>query len=424
MFFLNKSKGKKTAQLGLISCVAFAVGSMVGGGVFAVAGIVVNKAGPSAILSYLLAGIVVSLSALSFAVVASRAKDGQSGYAYLSRELGARWQFITMWAFYISTVTAVAFMLIAFGNYLQYFFPKIDAVTAAIIAILILMFINLKSILIIGKFETLLVGFKLTVILVMICYGFSDFEPQRFVPFYPHGTSPVISSAAMLFSSYLGFSVITNMAGVVKTPQKTVPRALILSIIVVVIVYVGVVFSLLMANVAHIGNAGLAEAAYALMGRWGGLLVAFAACVSTISGSNGSFFGISQLMVQMSTEKFTPSFFGRTSKSGNAQMSVIISGIIAIILILTGDIASIITYCSVAGIWGLIIMNIAAFKIGWKGWKTEGMKLPFGALIPGIATIAAVMQLPSLSLSHVLIGTGMVALGFIIYLFRPKNLSL
>ncbi|AZY48006.1 amino acid permease [Bordetella avium] len=417
----QKQSGRGGQKLGLISCVAFAVGSMVGGGVFAMAGVAVNMAGPGALLAYLLAGIVVGFSALSFAVVASRAPEGESGYTPVGVELGQIWQFITMWAFYVSTVTAVAFMLIAFGNYLQYFFSSVDALLVALVGLLALVLLNLTSVGVIGKAESLMVGFKLLVLFAMIGFGLAAFSGERLTPFFPKGEMPVLSTAAMLFSAYLGFSVITNMAGVVKNPQKTVPRALMLSIGVVAVVYIGITFALLMADVGDLGDAGLAKAAEVLMGKWGAWLVALAACISTLSGSNATLLGVSELMIGMAAKGYVPSFMGRMSRAGHAQMSVLIAGAVACVLMLTGDIASIITYCSVAGIWALIMMDITACRIAWKRWGPIGLRLPFGGLIPALAAIAAAAQLPSLGWEQVLIGTAMVAAGFLIYALRHRS---
>lgn len=65
-------------KIGLLPCLAFAVGTMVGGGVFTLSGDAVNTAGPVALLSYLLAGLVMLLSALSFVFVRSHQLDIRS----------------------------------------------------------------------------------------------------------------------------------------------------------------------------------------------------------------------------------------------------------------------------------------------------------------------------------------------------------
>ena len=69
-------------QIGLVACVAFGVGTTVGGGVFTLSGTAINLAGSGAVLSYVIAGIVMALCALSFIVVSTRAEDGESGYVW------------------------------------------------------------------------------------------------------------------------------------------------------------------------------------------------------------------------------------------------------------------------------------------------------------------------------------------------------
>ena len=96
----------KTHQIGLIPCVAFCVGTMIGGGVFSLSGLAVDKTGPSAILAYLLAGVVMLLSALSFVVVSSRSRSGDSGYAPLGGIISPGWRFIAMWGFYLNAVVS------------------------------------------------------------------------------------------------------------------------------------------------------------------------------------------------------------------------------------------------------------------------------------------------------------------------------
>src|SRR5204862_5465868 len=98
-------------SIGLVPCLAFAVGTMVGGGVFTLSGTAINEAGPAALVSYLLAGVVMLLSALSFTAVAGRARKGDSGYGPVGDILGPGWRFLVMWGFYINGLTILTFLL-------------------------------------------------------------------------------------------------------------------------------------------------------------------------------------------------------------------------------------------------------------------------------------------------------------------------
>ncbi|MGO3885139.1 MAG: APC family permease [Mycetocola sp.] len=420
--------GGKGGQIGLVSAIAFAVGTMVGGGVFALSGIVVADAGPGAIIAYIVAGVVMMLSALCFAAVASRAKPGDSGYGPVGTELSPVWRFITEWSFYLCGVTSVAYVLISFGSYLKYFFSGSDALIVAIAAAIALMLLNFGPTGFVGKAETAMVVFKITVLVIMILFALIAFAPQHFTPFVPHGTGSILSATAMLFAAYTGFNVVTNMAGAIKNPQKNVPLAIMLSLAIVAVIYIGVAVALVSSGIdsEKLKTQGLAHAAEAIGGHFGvavfaGTLVAIAACVSTLSGANANLLGAAELVGRMSAEREIPSGLGRLSAKGHPVRSVAISGTIVVLLMLTGDMKMIIVFSNVTAIVAMVLVDLTAFRMGTKKWAGKGMKLPLGWLIPALAVLAALAQLPSLVWWQVLIGFALVALGFVIYAFKGSG---
>ena len=408
-------------QIGLVPTVALCVGTMVGGGVFALSGIILNDTGPLAIVAYVIAAVAVLLSALSFAAVASRAKEGDTGYGPIAQHLGARWRFVTMWAFYISAIAGGAFMLVAFGAYLQFFLSGMSPLLLGILALVALVILNLGPADLVGRAETVLVLFKMAVLVLVIGYGLAAFNVNQLTPFAPHGIGVVLNSSGLLFSAYLGFSVVTNVAGVVKNPRRNVPLAIIASLLFVAIIYVGITLAMLMSGKNLFGGAGVAEAADILLGPWGGVLVAVAACVSTLSGANAVILGNSELLIRMSGNGDIPSPLGRISKGGHAYVSVLLTGLVALILMLTGSIQNIVAYCSVAGIVGLVLMNITALQMARKHWPGPGLKLPFGIVIPLLATILALGQLPYLGWQNVLVGLLLVSVGLVVYALRSHS---
>ena len=408
-------------QIGLVACVSLAVGTMVGGGIFALSGIVINTTGPAAILAYVLAAISVLLSVLCFAAVASRVKDGESGYGPIADVLGPRWRFLTMWAFYISAIAGGAFMLVAFGSYLQYFITGTNALLLGLGAAAVLIVLNLGPADLVGRAETLMVVFKMGVLVLLIGFGIAAFQTDKLTPFAPNGAGAILTSTGLLFSVYLGFSVVTNVAGVVKNPSRNVPLSILLSILIVALVYVGVVVAMLMSGITHFGAAGAAEAAAQLIGPWAGGLVAVAACVSTLSGSNAVLLGTSELLIQMAGNGDIPSAMAHTSRSGRIHYSVLLSGAIAVTLMVTGGLETIITYCSVAGIVGLVMMDITALRMARRHWPTPGLNLPLGILIPVLAALAAVAQLPGLGWTNVLGGLALVAAGMGVFAIRHRT---
>src|SRR3954468_18192475 len=147
-------KGANRPKIGLIPAISFAVGTMIGAGVFVLSGPAIAEAGPAALASYGVAGISVLFSALSFSIVASLAPAGASGFAYIRTALGGFWGFITSWAFYIGGIIGCAFILNAFGIYMEQFFLQgSDPLTITLIAAAALTLLNLGPASVIGKAE-------------------------------------------------------------------------------------------------------------------------------------------------------------------------------------------------------------------------------------------------------------------------------
>lgn len=411
---------KSTKKIGLVAATAFAIGAMIGGGVFVLTGGALATAGPAALLSFTIAGLIVLLSALSFAVIASCAKAKRPGYTYVGQMLGSPiWSFLTSWCFYLSGLIAVAFVLNAFGVYVQQFLiPHVAAVWWALAAALVLMFVNLGPASEIGKIETLLVGAKLAVLLLLIVVGIEHFDPSILHPFAPHGTGQIFISSASLFIAFLGFNVITNIAGDIDRPRQTVPRAILLSMLLVTVVYIGIVLALLAARMHSYSEASVGLAATKLIGPLGGTLVVASALVSTLSSANANILGSSEIMVRLAANKDVPTMLGHMRR-GHPYISVIAGSILTCALILTGQTGIIINLANVTAIVALIIVNLAAAR-ALASTTHAGLRLPLGIWLPALGAAFAALQFAFLPLASSLSGLMLVALGLIVYTLRTK----
>ena len=409
-------------SIGLIPCLAFAVGTMIGGGVFSLSGVAVDQAGPSALLAYLLAGGVMLLSALSFVVIASRAKPGESGYAPLTQLLGQAWHFMTAWGFYLNAVTAIAFVLVSFGSYLtQYFAKGLKPVQAALLGLAALALLNLGPADAVGRAETFLVGIKIAILLVLVAFGIGNIKQATFLPFLPNGPSSLVATTALLFTAYTGFNTVTNMAGEVRDAQRTVPRAIILSVLISAAIYMGVIVALLASGQHNLGGAGLAKAAQALMGDWGAYLVAFAACVSTLSGANANLLGSSELTIRLTAHNDVPPVLGRTTGKGNPFVSVIFGSAAAAVLIAVGGLDSIVSLSNVSAIFAMLVVDVGAFKVARAGWTSPGFRLPWGGTIPVLGFLAAAAQLPALGWKSLAVTSALMGAGYLVFSQRHRT---
>jgi amino acid transporter len=308
----------------------------------------------------------------------------------------------------------------SFGSYLnEYFVKSLGATAAALIAVAAIALLNLGPADLVGKAETWLVGLKVCILILLSGYGLAHIGAIHWTPFFPEAKSSVLGATAMLFTAYTGFNVVTNMAGSVRDPDRTVPRAIIISILVATAVYMGVIIALLASGQSGFGAAGLGKAATALMGPWGGPLVAFAACVSTLSGANANLLGGSELMIRLAAQGDVPAAAGRLSRRGHPVFGVLLAGGIGAVLIaLSRGGTLIVSLSNVTAIFAMLVVNVGAFQLARKGWPGKGMRLPGGVTIPVLGFAAAAAQLPSLGLEAVLTGTFMMVIGGVMYGLR------
>jgi len=409
-------------KIGFVPCLAFAVGAMVGGGVFTLSGEAINQAGPAALVSYAIAGLVMLVSALAFVAVAARAEVGDSGYGPIAGLLGRPWRFVVMWGFYLNALFLVAFLADSFGSYLHdYFLHDVGATAAGIVCIVALVLLNLGPAALVGRAETWVVGIKIGLLCVFIGWGLAAFSGTHLEPFNPHGNQAVIATSALLFTAYTGFNVVTNMAPAVRDPARTVPRAVIGAVLIAITIYLLVVVAMLDSGITHFGPSGVSEAADALMGHWGGQLIAFAACLSTLSGANAMILGGSEIALRLVVQGDVPQVIGRRTAGGFPWMSVGLVGIVALGLVLFSGLNTVVAMSNVVALIAMIVVNASCVVLARRGWPGTGFRLPGGPVIPIVAAVACAIQFASFDLRDV--GWGLLAMlfGLLLYAVRHRG---
>jgi APA family basic amino acid/polyamine antiporter len=414
-------------KIGLITATAFAIGAMIGGGVFVLTGVALQQTGPSAIVSFLIAGCIVSLSALSFAIIASEAGAKESAYARVGEVMGSPvWGFLTSWCFYLGGVIGAAFVLNAFGAYMHEFvFQNLPAFGWSLIGAGMLTLVNLGPASEIGKIETFLVAGKLAILSLLVVVGIVHFHPSDLQMFAAHGTMQILSTSSFLFIAFLGFSVITSISGDIDQPKRTVPWAILLSMIVVTVMYMGIVIALLAAHIGNYSEASVGVAAQRLIGPIGGALIIFGALVATLSSANANILGASEIMVRLAHRKQVPTILGHL-KHGHPYVSVLLGAVLYVVLILSGQTDSVIGLANTVVIVALVIVNIAAAKSLLKRRRHEAHNTSLRWLLPVFGIVGAALQfifipLPTVFTGLALIGVGIVAYGMRERYFLPRH---
>lgn len=324
--------------LGLFSVIAIGIGSIVGAGIFALLGQVIMLASHLTYYSFLCAGVIAMLCGYSYAKLASVYPEsgGLSDYffhAFPSKWISGSFSII----YWLTSSISVCMLAKSFGLYMVHLFqPSIDPVlfvnVFAILLILSQAVLNMAGSSEIGRTEMLLVGLKLGILVVLILVAFINFDGTfNPSPVTPNATS-FMKSIGVTFFAYAGFGVITNAAADVANPQKTITRAIYLTLGIVVALYMSLAFVVLTYVPFDVlrqnADTAVALAAHHLMGKWGYALLYLAAVIAFVSGVGATFFSTFRISQSLARQGVLPHFyavrFWRQGSLGNALSVLLI----------------------------------------------------------------------------------------------------
>lgn len=316
----NMDKQYKSGSLSLFGTVAMGTGVMIGAGIFALTGQVAELAGALFPLAFLAAAIISGFSAYSY-IKMSNAYPSAGGIAmYLKKAYGR------------STMTGACALLMAFsmiineslvartfGTYtLQLFDVAKDSYWVPILAVILIVvafLINISGNEVIGPLSQITAFLKIggIVVFAVITLWAAGFS---FKPDLGAGSSEMLpgsgflAGVAIAILAYKGFTTITNSGGEVKNPEKNVGRAIIISLVICVIVYLLVAFavasSLPLEQIVRAKNFALAEAAKPALGQYGVWFTVAIAIIATASGIIASVFAVSRMLAMLSEMEIIP----------------------------------------------------------------------------------------------------------------------
>ncbi len=416
-------KGAKRSEgLGIFAAIAFAVGNMIGAGVFVLSGIMIDLAGPSAVLSYLLCGVLVAFSGLSYAALASIFPEDGGGYLYARHMLGEYPGFLAGWSMYISQIVVTSFVLLGLGIYLNLLLgSNFDPRFGALAGIILLTALNLRGLSEAGKAEIIMVVTKVSILVVLAVFGMMQIKSADFTPFFAHGQKGVLEGMTSVFFAYLGFQVVAMMGGEVKEASKNVPLATLASIGIVAAIYTGVVVALLSARLSSYGSQSVFDASVVLLGASGGAIVAFAAVISTLSAANANIIGASRVVLEMASEGQVPGRFARL-KNDQPANSILLGSATTMLLVVYGSLNFIIDLTNVLVLITMSFVNVSAFMLVREERKLppekSRFKIPLGGLFPALGAASCLLMLSTISLPTLGMGLFALLLGSILHLLE------
>jgi APA family basic amino acid/polyamine antiporter len=329
--------------LGLPAAISIVIGNMIGTGVFLLPASLAVYGGLS-LIGWIVSAAGSVLLALVFGRLSRQLPATGGMYAYTRAAYGDFAGFLVAWGYWISIVSSLGALGVAFAGYLDPFMPALArtpvlAAAVAITVIWIVVAINVAGVALVGQVQLVTTILKLVPLVVVGGAGLFFFSPEPFRLPAAGDTAmgtQLVTVVTLTLWAFLGLECATVPAGNVRDPERTIPRATIAGTIVTAVVYVlstvGVMSLVAPAQLAT-STAPFADAARGLVGTWGAQLVAIGAAVSCLGALNGWVLMAGQVPMAAAADGLFPTLFGRLSRRGTPDRAFIIAGVLASALV-------------------------------------------------------------------------------------------
>lgn len=322
-------------EMSLLDVTMIGVGAMIGAGIFVLTGLAAGVAGPALIIAFLLNGFVAVFTAMSYAELGSCYHDAGGGYLWVKEGL-PKWNgFLSGWMSWFAHAVACSVYAIGFGAYFghalgemgvhmpQLPFISPDKLLAVAVSV-VFAYINFRGASETGKIGNLVTMTKIAILAIFIAFGIEVMLRRgdwmaAFHPFMPNGWSGVLKSMGLTFIAFEGYEVIAQSSEEIKNPRKNIPRAVFLSLVIVVPIYVLVAIASLgavkppagvtpWAFLAQQKETALVTVASSFF-TGGGVMLLIAGIISTMSALNATVFSSSRVAFAMGRDRNFPDFF-------------------------------------------------------------------------------------------------------------------
>jgi len=368
---------QKKEQLGLKELVAMGVGGMVGGGIFSVLGLSVGLAGHAAPVAFVLGGIIALLTGWSYVRLGLSFRSDGGSFTYLEHTfrqpniaaLGG-WMLLSG---YIGTMALYAYTFGVYGAVMlgdsAHGSPMQHLLESGVL--LVFLGVNLYGVKAAGHTEDIIVLVKILILSLFAITGLFYIKPDHLLPVFNQGESGVLMGAALIFVAYEGFELIPNAVNEMENPERILPRAIMLSILITIVIYILVslvaVGNLLPAEIVKYKEYALAVAAKPFLGHAGFVLIGIGALLSTASAINATLFGTARLGKVMAEDKALPRAFSIRERTRDIPwVSLCIISSVTLVFVNLGDLTIISSFASSTFLLIFFSINYASFCLRKK----------------------------------------------------------
>jgi len=427
-------------DIGFWTLVALGVGGIIGSGMFAMPAVMGSVAGPALILAVILTGLVTTLLAISYAELGSAFPKEGGPYSLPRLALGDVGGFVMGWGYFLYAFIGTAAIIDIFVTYLQFYIPGLAVgqtltplgTLIAVVALWVFTAINVLGVKWGGLYSIVTTVGKVIPLLLFAVVGLAFLDFRNFGGFMAYGWSGVTLAMAFEFWAFTGFEGVVIPSEEVKNPGRTIPRAMLLTMGIVIAIYTLISFAfvgmirwtglgLKVGDWSGIGNLSspLANVAQGLGLPILAGIATFGALIAT-AGCGGDWVLLqARIPFAMAKDHLFWSPMAKVhSRYGTPYLALIFaSALTMVIQLLIPNFPSVALIASITALVPYAAVALAVPIMRKTSPDTpRPFKLPMPAIITGLGFVAATLMFYWASWPWTLVGGILMLLGFPIFL--------
>jgi amino acid transporter/nucleotide-binding universal stress UspA family protein len=414
----NKNTAVKvtlTRDLRLFDVTMIGVGAMIGAGIFVLTGLAAGQAGPALLMAFFLNGLVALFTAASYAELGAAFPEAGGGYAWVREGLSAYFGFLSGWMSWFAQAVACSLYSLGLGSFAARLLTLADisiancpeptmALILAVLAAAAFVVINYRGAAESGRIGSFLTVSKVVILLVLVVFGVKALSnrpdwPAHFTPFLPNGIGGVFTAMGLTAIAFEGYEIVTQSGEEVIDPGRNIPRAIFISIGLVVVVYLAVASVLLGAVEAPNGvpiwrflsehaEQAVVEAADQLI-PYGKVLMLIGGVMSTLSALNATLYSSSRISFAMGRNRDLPDIFGEVHPIRHTpHWAVVFSGVLVILMALLLPIQDVASAASIIFMLLFVMVNTSAITLRRRSDVRRPFKVPLMPLFPLLGIVS------------------------------------
>jgi APA family basic amino acid/polyamine antiporter len=403
----------------------------IGSGIFGLPAILAGILGPEAIVSYLVCAVLFGLVGLCFAEAGSRIGSAGGLYAYASVPFGPIVGGVAGNLLWIASgAVADAAIINLLVDTLRAVFPALasDWVRAAIMLGLFALFaiINIRGVRQGVRLSMTLTIIKIAPLMLLVVFGVFAIDPARLYWTAMPSLQHLGEASVVVFYAFFGIESALSMSGEVVRPSRTVPRAILMGLLIITTLYVG----LQLVAQGTLGDAlvqsktALVDAATVVFGPWGGGLLVVTVVLSAGGCVAADVLSTPRVLQALAQKGQLPRQLASIHpRFGTPAWAIGVYASVCAVLALTGSFRQLLIISSSGTLILYAICCLGVLRLRAKGIATEGepYRAPGGPFVPLLATVIIIWMLSTLTKWELLAAVGVAGVAALVYTLRARR---